>query len=133
MSVLNNYQIRYWSWTCCIVRSPHQQRLNGVCCFKLNLLATQQAEYLISKLQCNFYEHEEKAGKLLVHQLLQKTVNQAIPEVCDEQGVKHTDNAEINSCFHRLYQSLYSSNQSTSPIALDDFLKKLDIPTIDPN
>ena len=64
-------------------------------------LSTQQAEYFISKARHGHYEHGEKAGRVLAHQLRQKSANQTIPAIHDDQGIKCTDNKEINSCFSR--------------------------------
>ena len=75
------------------------------------------------------YEHEEK----IAHELRQKTANQTIPAINDELGLKITDSLKINSCFQHFYQSLYTSDLSTIPTAMEDFLSPLHVPCVDPN
>lgn len=96
------------------------------------ILSTRQAEYLLSKSRHGCYEHGEKIGRILAHQLRQRTANQTIPAVNDEQGLKNTDSVKINSCFQNFYQSLYTSECSTTPSAIKDFLGSLHVPSVDP-
>ena len=88
---------------------------------EFDLLTTRQAEHLISKSRHGSYEHGEKAGRILAHQLRQRTANQTIPAINDEQGLKNTDSQKINSCFKTFYQSLYTSDSSAEPSSLEDF------------
>lgn len=98
---------------------------------EFDLLSTKQAEYLISKSRCGYYEHGEKAGRILAHQLRQRTANQAIPAINDEQGSKVTDNLKINSCFQTFYKSLYTSDSSADSSSLEDFFETLCVPSVD--
>lgn len=70
---------------------------------------------------------KNKYSRLLAHQLRQRTVNQAISEVRNDQGVKCTDNLEINKCFLKYYQSLYITSSASDNIALENFFERLDI------
>jgi len=99
---------------------------------EFDLLSTRQAEYLILKSRHSSYEQGEKAGKILAHQLRQRAANQYIPEISDEQGLKHTDPSKINVCFHRYYSRLYTSEPPADESALDTFFHNLDIPGVDP-
>lgn len=76
---------------------------------EFDLLSTRQAEYLILKSRHVSYEYGGKAGKNLAHQLCRQAANQYMSEISDEQGVKHTDQVRINSCFRQYYSSLYTS------------------------
>jgi len=94
---------------------------------EFDLLSTRQAEYLISKLRHGHYEHGEKSGRALAHQLRQRTADQILSAVNDEDGIKCTDNEKINSCFKKFYQLLYTSDVPTNPSVLEDFFKSLKI------
>jgi len=96
-------------------------------------LSTRQAEYLISKTRHGHYEHGEKAGRVLAHQLRQKSANQTISAIHDDHGVKWTDNKEINSCFSHFYQSLYTSDSTADPSEVGDFFKSLNMPYVNPD
>lgn len=74
-----------------------------------NLLSTRQIENIINKTQSKIYECGEKTGKILAHQLHQKTADRTIAEIKDESGIKHIDHSEINSCYHKFYTKLYDS------------------------
>ena len=97
---------------------------------EFDLLSTRQTENLILKSQHSSYEHGDKAGKILAHQLRQRTANQYISEISDEQGLKHTKHSKINSCFHRYYSSLYTSEPPGDETPLERFFHNFDIPRI---
>lgn len=84
-----------------------------------NLLSTRQIENLINKSQSKAYECGERIGKILAHQLPQKTVARTIAEINDELGTKHIDHSEINSCFHRFYSKLYDSESLGDHVLFD--------------
>lgn len=98
---------------------------------EFNLLSTRQIENLINKTQSRTYEFGEKTGKILAHQLHQKTANRTIVEIKDELGIKHLDHAEINLCFKDFYSKLYTSESLQDDSLFDSFFENLDIPTID--
>ncbi|KAL0152803.1 hypothetical protein M9458_052526 [Cirrhinus mrigala] len=100
---------------------------------EFDILTTQQAEYLLSKSRHGCYEHGEEIGRILAHQLRQRTANQTIPAINDEQGSKCTDSLKINSCFQNFYQVLYTSECPTTPSVLENFLRSLHVPSVDPN
>lgn len=100
---------------------------------EFDILSTRQAEYLLSKSQHRCYEHGEKIGQVLAHQLQQRIANQTVPAINDEQGLKSIDSLKINSCFQNFYQSLYTTELSTTPAAMEDFLRSLHVPSVDPS
>lgn len=55
---------------------------------EFDLLSTRQAECLISKSRYVGYEHGDKAGRILAHQLRQRIANQSIPVINDEPRLK---------------------------------------------
>lgn len=97
---------------------------------EFNLLSTKHTENLIFKTQSRTYEYGEKSGKILAHQLHQKTANHVIAEIQDESGIKHRDHGEINSCFHKYYSKLYSSESACDNSLFDSFFEKLEIPKV---
>lgn len=97
-----------------------------------NLLSTRQIENLINKTQSKIYECGEKTGKILAHQLSQKTADRTIAEIKDESGIKHIDHSEINSCFHKFYTKLYDSESLGDHTLFDSFFfRKIKVPKID--
>lgn len=97
---------------------------------KFDLISTQQVEQPILKSRRTFYE--EGIGSVLAHQIRQKSSKQFISEIADEQGLKHTDHAEINSCFQQFYSYLYTAESRQDESAMDSFLSYLSITTVDP-
>lgn len=54
-------------------------------------LSIKQTEQLLFKLKQKSYEHGEKAGKLLAHQIRQSAAVSAIPEIQTALGEKTTN------------------------------------------
>lgn len=113
--------------------TPEMYKRRLVLQTEYNLISTRQAEYLISKSRSYAYEHGEKTGRLLAHQLQQCTANQAIPEIQNDQGVRYTDTLEINTSFFKFYQTLYSSSSSQSTSDIEKFFQNTNIPELDPD
>lgn len=67
---------------------------------EFNTLSTQQAEYLISKSRHGYYEHGEKAGRLLAHQLRQRSVTQNIPAIINAQTMRKLTHVLVSSTSH---------------------------------
>jgi hypothetical protein len=82
-------------------------------------LSTKQTEQHQFKSRQTFYEHGEKAGKLLSHQLR--------PEICVAADLTSTNPKEINNQFKQLYSALYSSEALPDTYCLHAFLDNLDI------
>lgn len=55
---------------------------------KFNLLLTKHITNLLNKTHHKIYEHGEKIGRILAHQLHQKTVAQGISEIKEESITK---------------------------------------------
>lgn len=97
---------------------------------EFNILSTQQAEYLISKSRSTYYEHGEKAGRLLAWQVRQHSAGQDIPVINNDQGRRCCNNSEINACFSKFYQLLYTSESSLNAAELEAFFKDVKIPSV---
>uniref|UniRef100_A0A8C5GW44 Uncharacterized protein n=1 Tax=Gouania willdenowi TaxID=441366 RepID=A0A8C5GW44_GOUWI len=95
-----------------------------------NIKCTQQAEFFISKSKCGYYEHGEKAGRLLAHLLRQRSAFQSIPAINNNKGFKYSDNGEINICFSTFYQSLYSSDSAAMDSDFENFFKDFNLPVV---
>uniref|UniRef100_A0A672HXW1 Endonuclease/exonuclease/phosphatase domain-containing protein n=1 Tax=Salarias fasciatus TaxID=181472 RepID=A0A672HXW1_SALFA len=98
---------------------------------EFNLLSTRYVENLLNKTQSKAYEYGEKAGKILAHQLHQKTANRTITEINDHLGTKHTDHSKINSCFHQFYSNLYNTESLGNQALFESFFQKINVPVID--
>ena len=95
-------------------------------------LSIKQTEQLFFKSKQKFYEHGEKAGKLLAHQIRQSAAASTIPEIQTELGEKTTNPKAINDEFKQFYMTLYGSEPPDDPSAVIKFLEGLTIPTITP-
>lgn len=58
--------------------TPEMYKRRLIWQMEYNLITTKQAECLISKARSYAYEHGEKTGRLLAHQLRQRTANQSV-------------------------------------------------------
>lgn len=68
-----------------------------------------------------FYEHGEKCGKLLSHQIKWSAASCTIPEICTAPDVL-TDPEAINLQFKKIYTSLYISGSPMNPSHMNNFL-----------
>jgi len=66
---------------------------------KINLLSTNQAEYLLLRTCSTYYEYGEKASRLLAHQLKRQAASRLIPQVRDQDQNLITNQKEINNTF----------------------------------
>ncbi len=94
---------------------------------KFSIERTQQ--YLLWS-KGNFYEHGEKAGRLLVHQIKCQSTSRLIPQIRNRSQKLTMDPKEINDTFKEYYTNLYSSEfpEDTSNMLM--FLDGLNIPKI---
>uniref|UniRef100_A0A8C5H2E5 Reverse transcriptase domain-containing protein n=1 Tax=Gouania willdenowi TaxID=441366 RepID=A0A8C5H2E5_GOUWI len=78
-----------------------------------------------------YYEHGDKASRLLAHQLRRQAASRIIPQIEDSSGSMHCDSNKINDAFKMFYSFLYSSECSTDITELTSFLRNVGIPTLD--
>ena len=93
-------------------------------------LSIKQTERLLLKTKQSYYEHGEKAGKLLCHQLRQAAARSAIPEIRVSPGSTSTHPQIINDQFKAYYEELYTSQSSMNAAETQAFLDGLELPKI---
>ena len=94
-------------------------------------LSIKQTERLLLKTKQTYYEHGEKAGRLLCHQLKQVAANSAIPEIRLTQDATSTHPQIINDKFKAYYTELYTSQHQVDESEIEAFLEGLQLPKVD--
>lgn len=90
------------------------------------------------KLRASFYTHGNKAGKLLVNQIKDKTFKQRIPHLYHPKlGSKLLNPKEIADAFSSYYGSLYNlkddkETPQPTPELIEQFLHDISLPTLQP-
>lgn len=97
---------------------------------EFNLLSTKHITNLLNKTYHKIYEHGEKIGTTLAHQLRQRSAAQNITEINDESGTKHINHFQINQTFFKFYSRLYTSESRQDNNLFKSFFDKLDIPSV---
>lgn len=82
---------------------------------------TDHTTELLLQTRSRYYEHGDKASKLLAHQLRQASSSHQIQT---DSGVT-TEPLEINKEFKELYMSLYSSDHGPTSPNFDNFFDEL--------
>lgn len=77
---------------------------------EFNLLSTKDAEKMLLKARGTLYEHGDKAGRLLAHQMKGKMASQQISQITNNSGSLVTNPSEINETFRAYYYDLYKSD-----------------------
>lgn len=77
---------------------------------EFDLLVSKEASEKFLKSRQVYYEHGERAGRLLSHQLRQYSTTNFITEIQTTNGERKSDPKDINEQFKIFYSSLYSSN-----------------------
>ncbi|KAF7649839.1 hypothetical protein LDENG_00134980 [Lucifuga dentata] len=95
-----------------------------------NNLSTCQVEKNVLRSKQKLYEHGDKAGKILAHQLKQTTANLQISEINITQGVTTCVPQLINDQFREYNARLYASDVEVNRHTIQSFLDALDIPTL---
>ncbi len=80
--------------------------------------------------RARFYEHGEKAGRLLAQQLKSKSAARLIPKIRKTSQEITVDPQEINSIFHKYYSYLYSSEFPQDDSFMSTFLTNVNLPTV---
>lgn len=99
---------------------------------ELDLITTNEAERLLLHSRSRYYEHGDKSGRLLAHQLRRQVASRLIPRIKDGSGALQEDPVVINSVFSSFYESLYKSEFSSDPTDMHKFLDELQFPSINP-
>ena len=72
-----------------------------------NLISTQETEQYLLRSQGFIYEHGEKAGCLLAHQLKCRSAAQLIPKIQKSSDELTVDPVEMNDIFKTFYSNLH--------------------------
>lgn len=92
-----------------------------------DILMTHCTTELLLRTRSQFYEHSDKASKLLAHPLCQRSTSRQIQT---NSGIT-TDPRGTNNTFKEFYSSLNSSNQDSTSPNLDTFSDNLSAPSVD--
>lgn len=90
---------------------------------ELDLILTNDAERLLLYSRSNYYEHGDKASRLLAHQLRCQVACRSIPQIQDSVGNLISEPEEINAIFKSLYSTLYTSEAPSDSQAMISFLQ----------
>ena len=96
---------------------------------EFDLLSTGKAEYLLRRTRATYYEHGDKAVRLLASQPRHQCASRFIPQISDSSHTLTTDPSKINSEFASFYSTLYKSQPPLDTSVMDAFLNNLDFPT----
>lgn len=97
---------------------------------KYDLLSTEKNERDLIFARARFYEHGEKAGRLLAQQLKSKSASRLIPKIRKTSQEITVDPQEINSIFYKYYSDLYSSEFPHDDSFMSTFLANVNLPTV---
>lgn len=97
---------------------------------EFKLLCTTETAKLLTRARHKSYEHGERAGKLLAHQIKEVAASRLITKIRTGSGQITVDPEEINNTFKNYYIKLYTSDSPRDPSLLDNFFDGLDIPSI---
>lgn len=76
---------------------------------EFNLLSTAEMTKLITRSRHKYYEHGEKIGRQLAHQIRMSEASRYITEIRTHGGNITKDQFEINQEFQRFYSKLYTT------------------------
>lgn len=98
---------------------------------EFDLISSKSAERMLLLTSGTFYEHGDKANRLLAHQLKRQSTSHLIPQIKNSSGILVTDPKEIRASFKLFYSTLYKSEFPTNTTKMNQFLDNLENPTID--
>jgi len=98
---------------------------------EFDLLSTKNAEFMLRRTKATYYEHGDKAGRLLASQLKGLTASRLITQVYDSSGSLTKNPSDINYVFFSYYSNLYKSEPPQDDSIMDSFLDGLNFPQID--
>ena len=96
-----------------------------------DLISTSKEEQLLLKSRHKFYEHGDKASKLLASQARHFTSSRLIPQIKSPTGTMLTNLKDINDHFSVFYASLYSSECQDSTVLIDSFFENITLTPVD--
>lgn len=99
---------------------------------EFNFISTQHAEQIILRSRRLWYEHGDKASKILAHQLRKSEATQFISEIRTQGANVTTDSQKINETFQAFYSKLYQSESLHSHQLFYNCFDNLTVPTLNP-
>lgn len=97
---------------------------------EFNLLSTAQTTKLINRSRHKYYEHGQKIGRQLAHQIRISEASRHITEICTGSGNTTKDQSEINQEFKQFYSKLYTTETAVNSVTIQEFFDNLEIPSI---
>lgn len=112
--------------------NPDEQTLNDLNHAKAQLdnILHQKTDFIIQQLKYEQFQYSNKSSKLLANLLQHKKEKAIIPTIQNKTGLTTHNSHEINAIFQQYYSDLYSSNCTPSIPAIENFLSKLNLPTL---
>lgn len=80
-----------------------------------------------------FYEHGEKAGRLLAHQIKSQSLSQQIKQIRSSSGKLRVTPSVINETFQKFYDEWCASPFPTDDTDMIRFLDGLEFPSLTPS
>ena len=100
--------------------------------YKYNTILSKQVSKMLLKVKQKHFVLADKPDKLLARQLRNIQANRAIRKIKTETGTISTDPKEINECFRKFYEELYTSKSTADISQISDFLHTLHLPKLSP-
>ncbi|CAJ1062856.1 LINE-1 reverse transcriptase -like protein [Xyrichtys novacula] len=95
-----------------------------------DLLTTEKTENMLIRSRGLTYEHGEKAGRLLSHQLKKESAARNIPQIKNSDGLCTVIPTEINNTFKTFYSDLYTTRFPVDISDMMSFLGDLQFPIL---
>lgn len=96
-----------------------------------DLLSTERTEKHQLWLKGHYYEHGDKAGRLLAYQLKCQSASRLIPQIRTISQSLTIDPIEINDTFRDFYFNLYTSSAPHDKASMMTFLDNINFPQVD--
>ena len=87
---------------------------------------------MLLQSRSNYYEHGDKGGRLVAHQLKRQASSLLITQIKDPLSAPLSAPSDINATFKTFYSALYKSDSQTDNTNMDRFFNNLSVATIDP-
>merc|ERR1711895_250856 len=97
---------------------------------EFNLITTNKAEFLLRRTRCTYYEHGDRASRLLAFQLKHQAASRLITQIRASPDTLATTPSEINDAFTSYYTNLYRSEAPPDDTVMNEFLDSVDFPSI---
>jgi len=97
---------------------------------EFNLLSAAETTKLINGSRHKYYEHGEKIGRQLAHQIRISEASRFINEIHTGSGNITKDQSEINQEFKQFYSKLYTTETAANSGIIQEFFDDLETPSI---